>query len=148
MQASEYQERSRETIIYPLNIEVNFRMLQKLVGDLSFLCAVCGILKCHIRDGTELTKWLQTLDELPNNSFVSSEKAYPLLGLLSEIGEFAFEYEKMLSANDKTYYDRLKYELGDILWYIARILDVLDTDFEEVMAINIQKTANRFGDMK
>ena len=40
----------------------------------------------------------------------------------------------------------VKEEIGDLLWYIAIMLNVLDTDFETVMRTNIAKLKARYPD--
>ena len=39
--------------------------------------------------------------------------------------------------------DALVAEMGDVLWYYARILDVLDVSFYDVMINNIDKLNSR-----
>jgi NTP pyrophosphatase (non-canonical NTP hydrolase) len=44
--------------------------------------------------------------------------------------------------------DRIKLvdEVGDTLWYISRLLVLLDSSFEEAMDLNIKKLQARYGD--
>lgn len=68
------------------------------------------------------------------------------LGMVTEAGEIAdiakrcFQYGKEI---DTTH---VKEELGDELWYIARMLDLIGSSFEEVMEMNIKKLKARYGE--
>ncbi|HMN29787.1 MAG TPA: nucleoside triphosphate pyrophosphohydrolase family protein [Caldilineaceae bacterium] len=72
---------------------------------------------------------------------------YPTLGLVNEAGELAGKVKKIfrdkqgqISAEDRT---ALKYELGDVLWYLAQICTELDLTLEEVAAANLTKLFDR-----
>jgi NTP pyrophosphatase (non-canonical NTP hydrolase) len=72
---------------------------------------------------------------------------YPTLGLANEAGEVAGKIKKIF--RDKGGFigedDRqaLKYELGDVLWYLTQICTELDLTLEEVAAANIEKLFGR-----
>ena len=38
----------------------------------------------------------------------------------------------------------MKRELGDIFWYLAQACMALDTDFDELMAMNVEKLSARY----
>ena len=61
------------------------------------------------------------------------------LGLATEAGEFADMVKRHVFYGYK--FDRINAleELGDSLWYMAPILDLLGSDFDSVMAANIAK---------
>lgn len=68
---------------------------------------------------------------------------YPTLGLVNEAGELAGKVKKIfrdkggqISAEDR---EALKYELGDVLWYLAQICTELDLTLDEVAAANLEK---------
>ena len=72
---------------------------------------------------------------------------YPTLGLVNEAGEVAGKIKKIfrdkggaIGAADR---EALKYELGDVLWYLTQICTELDLSLEEVAAANIAKLASR-----
>src|SRR5215470_6349179 len=72
---------------------------------------------------------------------------YPTLGLVNEAGELAGKVKKifrdkggLISDADR---DALKYELGDVLWYMAQIATELNLTLEEVAQANIEKLASR-----
>lgn len=72
---------------------------------------------------------------------------YPTLGLVNEAGEVAGKIKKIfrdkdgkIGAADR---EALKYELGDVLWYLVQICTELDLDLEEVAEANIDKLSSR-----
>lgn len=72
---------------------------------------------------------------------------YPTLGLANEAGEVAGKIKKIfrdkggvISDDDRA---ALKYELGDVLWYLTQICTELDLSLEEVAAANIEKLFSR-----
>jgi NTP pyrophosphatase (non-canonical NTP hydrolase) len=72
---------------------------------------------------------------------------YPTLGLVNEAGELAGKVKKIfrdkagiISDEDR---QALKYELGDVLWYMAQIATELDLDLQEVAEANIEKLFSR-----
>jgi len=72
------------------------------------------------------------------------EKAieYLALGLNGEAGEVAEKIKKSIR-DDKELGDDLKDEIGDCLWYIARLLDELGYDMSEAAESNIDKLFDR-----
>ena len=40
----------------------------------------------------------------------------------------------------------MKRELGDICWYLAQACMALDTDFDEILKMNVEKLAARYPD--
>ena len=72
---------------------------------------------------------------------------YPTLGLVNEAGELAGKVKKIfrdkggvISEEDRT---ALKYELGDVLWYMAQIATELDISLQEVAEANLEKLFSR-----
>lgn len=68
------------------------------------------------------------------------------LGLAGEAGEVADVIKKHLSASKQMDVEKVKYELGDIMWYIASLCDCLELDMGEVASANIEKLRKRHGD--
>ena len=64
------------------------------------------------------------------------------LGLTAEAGEFT-EVVKKIILQGKPYNEEnifhMKRELGDICWYIAQACMALDTTFDEVIEMNVDK---------
>lgn len=72
---------------------------------------------------------------------------YPALGLSGEAGEVSEIVKKSLrdsggklSVEDRT---RLKKELGDVLWYLARLAADLGIALEDVASHNLDKLLDR-----
>jgi NTP pyrophosphatase (non-canonical NTP hydrolase) len=72
---------------------------------------------------------------------------YPTLGLVNEAGELAGKVKKIfrdkggvVSEEDR---QALKYELGDVLWYMAQIATELNIDLQEVADANLEKLFSR-----
>ena len=72
---------------------------------------------------------------------------YPTLGLTNEAGELAGKVKKIFRdrGGQITEEDReaLKYELGDVLWYLTQICTELDLTLEEVAEANLTKLFSR-----
>ena len=68
---------------------------------------------------------------------------YPTLGLANEAGEVAGKIKKIFREKGGVIgeADRqaLKYELGDVLWYLTQICTELDLTLEQVAAANLEK---------
>ena len=74
------------------------------------------------------------------------EMEYLMIGLANEVGEVLGKYKKHLRGDMmvlQDFRDGLIDELGDVMWYFARICDTLDVKIYEVMARNIDKLTDR-----
>ena len=69
------------------------------------------------------------------------------LGLTTESGEFT-EVVKKIILQGKPYNEEnvfhMKRELGDICWYIAQACMALDTTFDEIIEMNVDKLKARY----
>ena len=69
------------------------------------------------------------------------------LGLAAESGEFT-EVVKKIFLQGKPYNEEnvfhMKRELGDICWYLAQACMALDTTFDEVIEMNVDKLQARY----
>ena len=69
------------------------------------------------------------------------------LGLSAEAGEFT-EVVKKIILQGKPYNEdnvfHMKRELGDICWYIAQACMALDTTFDEIIEMNVEKLEKRY----
>jgi len=69
------------------------------------------------------------------------------LGLTAESGEFTEVVKKMIFQG-KPYSEEnvfhMKRELGDICWYLAQACMALDTTFDEVIEMNVEKLMARY----
>ena len=73
-----------------------------------------------------------------------------MLGLAGESGQLLSEYKKHLRDGDahRLYRERVSEELGDLLWYIARVASAFDLELSEVAAANLSKIRNRWVDLR
>ena len=69
------------------------------------------------------------------------------LGLTAEAGEFT-EVVKKIVLQGKPYNEEnvfhMKRELGDICWYLAQACMALDTTFDEIIEMNVDKLKARY----
>ena len=76
-----------------------------------------------------------------------TQLATAALGLTAESGEFA-EVVKKIFFQGKPYNEEnifhMKRELGDICWYLAQACMALDTSFDEIIEMNVEKLQSRY----
>ena len=69
------------------------------------------------------------------------------VGMSAESGEFTEIVKKMIfqgkPVNEENLF-HLKRELGDIMWYVAQACMALDTDFNEIIEMNVEKLKARY----
>lgn len=70
----------------------------------------------------------------------------PFLGLIGEAGSVISELKKSLRDGDSytNYNNKLKEELGDVLWYISTIATQYNLDLEDIANGNLDKIMDRF----
>ena len=85
--------------------------------------------------------------ETRKTKIYSDDIIYPSLGLSGEVGELMNQIKKIyrddngkISTVRKT---DLKKEIGDVLWYIARVADDLNIDLTEAVELNLEKLNSR-----
>ena len=87
------------------------------------------------------------IDELVANGADIPHLLTAALGLAAESGEFT-EVVKKIILQGKPYTEENKFhmkrELGDICWYIAQACMALDTTFDEVIEMNVDKLKARY----
>ena len=87
------------------------------------------------------------LSELEVNGANVTQLMTAALGLAVESGEFA-EVVKKIFLQGKPYNEEnvfhMKRELGDICWYLAQACMALDTTFDEVIEMNVDKLEARY----
>jgi NTP pyrophosphatase (non-canonical NTP hydrolase) len=66
------------------------------------------------------------------------------LGVAGEAGEVADYLKKVIGHGHELDVDVLAKELGDVLWYVARIADEVDLLLSDVATRNLQKLAARY----
>ena len=69
------------------------------------------------------------------------------LGLAGESGEVAEKIKKVLRDNNGNLTEEAKAELskelGDVLWYLARLADIADVKLSDIAQNNLDKLASR-----
>ena len=87
------------------------------------------------------------LSELEVNGANVTQLMTAALGLTAESGEFT-EVVKKIIFQGKPYNEdnvfHMKRELGDICWYLAQACMALDTTFDEVIEMNVEKLESRY----
>lgn len=78
---------------------------------------------------------------------VGRNPIYPTLGLAGEAGEVCEKVKKVLRDGggvfDAGAIAAIQKELGDVLWYVARLAAELGLDLDEIAADNLSKLASR-----
>lgn len=70
--------------------------------------------------------------------------SYLLIGLLGELGEVANLQKKIERHGLQVSKEAIRDELGDVLWYLAVLIEAHDLAFEEVAEANIVKLLKRY----
>ena len=87
------------------------------------------------------------IDELVANGADIPHLLTAALGLSAEAGEFT-EVVKKIILQGKQYNEEnvfhMKRELGDVCWYIAQACMALDTTFDEIIEMNVDKLKARY----
>jgi NTP pyrophosphatase (non-canonical NTP hydrolase) len=78
---------------------------------------------------------------------LNPEWMYYVLGMAGEMGEFQEKIKKLFRDHDGRltlgYQMELGLEMGDILWYMARLADKIGLPLNDVAALNIEKLFSR-----
>ena len=87
------------------------------------------------------------LAELEVNDVNTTQLLTAALGLTAEAGEFTEVVQKIVFQGKPYNEDNvfhMKRELGDICWYLAQAFMALDTNFDEILDMNIEKLSARY----
>lgn len=83
----------------------------------------------------------------PDSGPSETALAYVALGLVGEAGEIANKVKKVIRDDDGILSEEkakiIAEELGDVMWYVARLCDELGVDLSKVMADNVNKLFSR-----
>jgi len=85
----------------------------------------------------------KTMAKLPIRDW---DEIHMVLGMVTEAGELADVYKKYIAYINPIDYVNVKEELGDQLWYIANMCNILGWTLEELFDINIAKLKARYGE--
>ena len=72
-------------------------------------------------------EWTRTTAEYPEDR----EEEYLMIGLANEVGELLGKYKKQIRG-DGDKYKEIRAELGDVLWYLARMFDHYELMLNEI----------------
>ena len=94
----------------------------------------------HLANQTDQQPEIETLETDPRSIMV------PLLGMAGEVGELLGEHKKWLRDGDsyKLFPERVKEELGDLLWYLSNVATKHGLTLEEIADFNLNKTGRRW----
>lgn len=79
-------------------------------------------------------------------SVENSKLLHYIIGLETEVGEIQDAVKKHLIYGKTLDKVNLVEEVGDVLWYLSRLLTLLDSSFDEAMFKNLAKLKARYGD--
>lgn len=90
----------------------------------------------------------RTLIEEPDFTITSDEVmiVWNAIGLAGEAGEVADLVKKGIFHQHGLDREKVKKELGDVLWYVAALCSKLDLSLSEVMEANVEKLRARYPD--
>ena len=119
--------------------------MKKNVDTEKYLDFVAGVTSPASTDLTELLSRITKLD--CTDSADVARLLTASLGLCAESGEFT-EVVKKIVFQGKPYTEENKFhmkrELGDICWYLAQACMALDTTFDEIIEMNVDKLKARY----
>ena len=114
------------------------------VDTKKYLDFVAGVTSMPSQDSDILEA---RIDELVANGADVPHLLTAALGLTAEPGEFT-EVVKKILLQGKPYNEdnvfHMKRELGDICWYLAQACMALDTTFDEIIEMNVDKLKARY----
>ena len=114
------------------------------VDTKKYLDFVAGVTSMPSQDSAILQA---RINELVENGADIPHLLTAALGLTAESGEFT-EVVKKIILQGKPYNEEnvfhMKRELGDICWYLAQACMALDTTFDEIIEMNVDKLKARY----
>lgn len=83
-------------------------------------------------------------DQRPGNQ--PDSLLIPLLGLAGEAGTLLSEYKKQLrdGPGHVRFADRVREELGDVLWYLSNVADKMGLTLDDIARDNLNKVSDRW----
>ena len=114
------------------------------VDTKKYLDFVAGVTSMPSQDSAILQA---RIDELVANGADVPHLLTAALGLTAESGEFTEVVKKILLQGkpyNEDYVFHMKRELGDICWYLAQACMALDTTFDEIIEMYVDKLKARY----
>lgn len=131
MDFKEYQEKASTTAMYPTIVDMVLNELKTIKDN-------------DIEDDIVIEN---ISDLLKRKSYIDHNIYYASLGLAGEAGEVANKVKKIMRDSNGVITDemrnKLKGEVGDVLWYISAVCCELDIDMNDVAEANIEKLFSR-----
>lgn len=90
----------------------------------------------------EFKEYQEKIEKTRN--FKDTELANYALGLVCEAGEAGDILKKHLYHGHSLDLEKLKLELGDVMWYLGNLCNLLNIDLGEVAEKNIEKLEKRY----
>jgi len=94
--------------------------------------------------GMDFAKYQQAAERTAGNLEARNRYLNFSMGLAGEAGEVVDYLKKVLWHGHEMDQDKLKKELGDVLWYVATIATTADLDLSEIAIANIEKLKKRY----
>jgi NTP pyrophosphatase (non-canonical NTP hydrolase) len=92
----------------------------------------------RLMDWETYREWTRTTVAYPKEK----EEEYLMVGLANEVGELLGKYKKEIRGDGEKFQDKID-ELGDVCWYIARLMDHYGLSHQEVLHRNFSKLVDR-----
>ena len=83
-------------------------------------------------------EWTRTTVTYPKEK----EEEYLMVGLANEVGELLGKYKKEIRGDGEKFEEKID-ELGDVCWYLARLVDHYELTHQEVLHRNFLKLVDR-----
>ena len=72
------------------------------------------------------------------------DQLHMVLGIVTEAGELADIYKKTFAYGKPFDEIAVVEELGDLMWYVMNLVNLLDLDFNKILETNIEKLKSRY----
>lgn len=83
-------------------------------------------------------------DRLAGDTELAVRFNHGAIGIVKEGGELLSLLEKWLHYGQGLDVERVKDELGDVMWYVALVANCLELSLDEIMEANIRKLSVRY----
>lgn len=101
---------------------------------------------------TEYTELTEVTDHDENGEYfmglrcnANARLIHYVLGVGTEAGELQDAVKRVIAYNKPLDHVNIKEEIGDVLWYLARLCALTNVTLEECMDTNINKLKARYG---
>lgn len=99
-----------------------------------------------LSDYTEQALKTETEDYEEGRKALDMRILHAVMGLSTEAGELLGIVKRYTFYNSAMLAEEMKEEIGDLMWYLALLLDATGLDLQEIMDANIEKLRIRHGD--